>query len=337
LVPDDSNRGALVDNTVVAAGQTRLLFHTFPYRGDPNSGRDCPLNYYVATLRPGLPAPEVERLAGEVCGFTGTGGRLLDNGDLLLVSRNQLQRWRGGEIVKAVDLSSLPALGDRDYDAMRAVHLHAMTPTGDTVLLIPGGGYMPDEFGEATFLLVALDAEGQRRWRLPVLHGEGGGAPEKLWLADDGTVLVHVLSIGQGQDGGAIGSRHLLHLVSREGRTLGSVEIARDVQPSMEDLVAAGEQGMESAMALAGGTVLESVERIAARSAPGGDPARAGADTAHLAPLARAVEERRTGPRDLHVALAALADVALATLLVVGSAARLVDDAARQIADKFKA
>ena len=34
----DSNKGALVDNAVVAVKQTRLLFHTFPRRGDPNSG-----------------------------------------------------------------------------------------------------------------------------------------------------------------------------------------------------------------------------------------------------------------------------------------------------------
>lgn len=270
LIPDDSNKGALVDNAVVAAGQTRLLFHTFPRRGDPNSGKDCPLNYYAATLLPGLPQPEIELLASGVCGFIGTGGRLLENGDLLLVSGKQLQRWRGGEIVSRTRLSSLPALGGQDYDAARAVHYHAMTPTGETVLLIPGGGYMPGEFKGASFLLLALDAKAEQRWRLPVFPGDGGGAPEKVWLAEDGTVLVHVLAIGDGQDGGAIGSRHLLHLISRDGRALGTVEIARDVQPSIEDLVAAGEKGLASAMALADGTVLESVERIAAQPAPSG-------------------------------------------------------------------
>ena len=270
LIPGDSNKGALVDNAVVAVEQTRLLFHTFPRRGDPNSGKDCPLNYYAATLRPGLPEPELEVLASGVCGFIGTGGRLLDNGDLLLVSRNQLQRWQGGEIVSQVNLSSLPGLGAQDYDAARAVHLHAMTSTGETVLLIPGGGYMPDEFEGASFLLLALDAQGEQRWRLPFYPPESGGAANRVWLGDDGTVLVHALAINKGQDGGGIGSRHLLHLVSRDGRALGMVEIARDVQPSIEDLVAAGEKGLESAMAMADAAVLESVERIAAQSAPGG-------------------------------------------------------------------
>jgi hypothetical protein len=270
LIPGDSNKGALVDNAVVTAGHTRLLFHTFPRRGDPNSGKDCPLNYYAATLRPGLPQPELELLASEVCGFVGTGGRLLDNGDLLLVTRNQLQRWRGGKVVSSVNLSTLPALGAQDYDAARAVHLHAITSTGETVLLIPGGGYMPGEFEAASFLLLALDARGEQRWRLPVYPEKGGGAVNRVWLSDDGMVLVQALAINEGQDGGGIGSRHLLHLVSRDGQALGTVEIARDVQPSMEDLAAAGEKGLESAMAMAGEMVLESVERIAAQSAPGG-------------------------------------------------------------------
>ena len=125
-------------------------------------------------------------MASGVCGFIGTGGRLLENGDLLLVSGKQLQRWRGGEIVSRTRLSSLPALGGQDYDAARAVHYHAMTPTGETVLLIPGGGYMPGEFKGASFLLLALDAKAEQRWRLPVFPGDGGGAPEKVWLAEDG-------------------------------------------------------------------------------------------------------------------------------------------------------
>ncbi len=84
VIPGDTNRGLVVDNAVVEADGTRLLFHTFPQRGDPNAGGDCPLNFYTTSLLPGLPNATAEPIAIDVCGFAGTHGRLLDNGDLLL-------------------------------------------------------------------------------------------------------------------------------------------------------------------------------------------------------------------------------------------------------------
>jgi hypothetical protein len=266
VVPGDTNRGVVVDNAVVTADGTRLLFHTLPQRGDPNSGSDCPLNFYAASLRPGLSAAVAVPLATEVCGFTGTSGRLLDNGDLLLVTRNWWQRWRDGKIQSSANLAALPAMGKEGYDAARGAHLVAIGPNGETALSIPGGGYMPREFDGASFLLVVLSAQGKQRW----LHPQQGGNVNNIWLGADGTLLAHVISIGDQQAGGTMASRHLLQVFSSDGQSLGAVEIASDSGPSLEELLSAGEKGIESALTLANAAIAESVERIAVKPAPGG-------------------------------------------------------------------
>ena len=60
---DDSNSRIVVENAIVNGNQTTILFWTWPDLGNPNSGKNCPLNFYSVTLKPGLPYADPAVLA----------------------------------------------------------------------------------------------------------------------------------------------------------------------------------------------------------------------------------------------------------------------------------
>src|SRR5210317_315215 len=83
----DSNSRIVVENATVKGNETTVLFWTWPDLGDPNSGKECPLNFYSVTLRPGLKSVQADTVAREVCSGIVAKGGVLDDGDGLIIAR----------------------------------------------------------------------------------------------------------------------------------------------------------------------------------------------------------------------------------------------------------
>ncbi len=106
---EDSNSRIVVENAIINGNETSIFFWTWPYIGDPNAGKPCPLNFYSLTLRPGLPSVQPQMIAKGICGGITAKGGLLDNGDALIMVRDRLERWHGGEKISSKLFSAIGA------------------------------------------------------------------------------------------------------------------------------------------------------------------------------------------------------------------------------------
>lgn len=190
LIPGDTNSRITVENAVVEGERTTVFFLTWPYLGDPDSGKPCPLNYYAVTLQPGLPGMPVETVAKGVCSSLFQKSRLLDDGDALLIVGDRLERWRQGERVDSRAFSAIDAISALGVStALHGGQLYAISPAGDVVLAVhsDGGGG-----GQAELVAASLRPDTTRRWEARIGDAGQYTAPDNVWAGNGGSALIQL-------------------------------------------------------------------------------------------------------------------------------------------------
>jgi len=190
---EDSNSRIVVENAVVNGNETTILFWTWPYMGDPNSGKNCPINFYSVTLKPGLPSVQPETIAKGICGGITAKGGLLDNGDALIMVRDRLERWNGGEKTSSELFSAISATSKlRVTTDDTGAQFWDIAPGGDLVMAIPVGGYIAKDFPDSSLILASLEHGEKERWQLKLNDVGTYYTINNIWAALDGGALLYI-------------------------------------------------------------------------------------------------------------------------------------------------
>ena len=190
VIPDDRNSRLTVGNVVVKEQEDILFFVTWPYLGDPLSGQECALNFYTLTLKPGLLSLQARPVGKGVCSGLLQKSRLLDNGDVLLVTGKRFQRWRNGEEAERTAFTEVKNIGSLGglielYDPAA----FAISPEGHiaTAVAVADPGKASGDGGHA-FKAVVISPERSLQWSSPVSTG-GFATLGKVVVTADGSAL----------------------------------------------------------------------------------------------------------------------------------------------------
>jgi len=190
LIPEDDNSRITVQNVVVEGGTTTLFFLTWPYPGDPGSGKACPLNYYAVTLEPGLPPARTRAVAKGVCGGQFQVARLLADGEARIIIEDRIERWRDGDRLDATTFGSLSALKGIDVHTDRmGAQFFGVFPDGGAVIARAGIGQLGPLLGDATALVTGLAPDNERRWIAGIGSQGGRTSIKELWVGAGGVLL----------------------------------------------------------------------------------------------------------------------------------------------------
>jgi hypothetical protein len=262
LNPPDSNSRVVVGNAVVKDNQTTVLFWTYPYLGDPGSGKNCPLNYYTVTLRPGLPQAQAELVAANVCGNGLEGGLLLDNGDALIMATRHIERWRAGKRISSHPTSSLGATTGRGFDPAYGDQLFKITPPGEiTVAKVLHDNNQARSAGNV-WATTRLDESWNQIWTLR--SGEPGqrSTIEGIWAMSKGSVLIHVSTMPA--DNSSFNSQHYLYFINAQGQLNQQVQLSIDDVPVVEARPNMSQAELQQMFAQLAEANPESIEHLAA-------------------------------------------------------------------------
>ena len=190
---EDSNSRIVVENAVVNGSETTILFWSWPDLGDPNSGKNCPINFYSVTLRLGLPSVQPETVAKGICGGITAKGSILDNSDALIMVRNRLERWSGGEKISSELFSAISATSKlRVTTDDTGAQFWDIAPSGDLVVAIPVGGYIAKDFPDSKLILASLKHGDEERWQLQLNDVGTYYTINNIWAAQDGGALLYI-------------------------------------------------------------------------------------------------------------------------------------------------
>jgi hypothetical protein len=256
LTAPDGNSRLVVENAVVKDDETTLLFWTHPELGDPGSGQPCPLNFYTITLQAGLPTARADLAARGVCGSALLKARLQDDGDVLILAADRLERWRKGERVSSHVLSDLEATRGLGSDTTSGGQWHAMTSTGDVIIAVPAGG----DGADAGVQVVSLASDARLRWR-SVLNEPGQHfMVQNLWATGGGGALFHVGLIPA--DNSRITAEDHLYLIGANGARAEAVRLSIDDQPDLQSLMTMAQADIQQALARVGEANPEAIEKL---------------------------------------------------------------------------
>jgi hypothetical protein len=269
LVPGDTNSRVTVENAVVKGNETTVFFLTWPYLGDPNSGKTCPLNYYSVTLKPGLPTARADVVAKGVCGGLFQKSRLLDNGEALIIIRDRLERWQSGEQIRSDSFSDFDAasklrvttddMGGQFYD---------VSPSGDVVLAIPVSGYISQNFPDSNLVLAGLKLNGEQRWEQQLSDVGQYFTIERLWAAQDGGALLKITT--HSTDSMIPVDEPQLRIISNDGKQK-QLKLTRAGEPFDAASIRPGSQAdMERFYEHQRNAKPESIETVGAKAREGG-------------------------------------------------------------------
>lgn len=212
--PGDSNSRITVENAVVKGSETTVFFLTYPDRGDPNSGKPCPLNYYSVKLRPGLPVANVDLVAKGVCSGLMQKSRLLDNGDALMVVGDRLERWRAGEQIDSQRFSSMDAASKlRVSTGDMGAQFYDISPLGDVVLAVTSGGFSQSDFPDSSMVMTNLKPDGKRRWESKLSNGnqDSFNTPEQVRAGSGGSAVLYTSMLASGLSPAAEAQLHFIN------------------------------------------------------------------------------------------------------------------------------
>ena len=284
----DTNSRIEVENAIINGDETTIFFWTWPYMGDPNSGKSCAMNFYSVTLRPGLPAIQPEVVAPGVCaGMALLEGELLKNGDGKIIVRDRLEQWRNGEKISSKSFSSIDhisTLGINSDD--RGGQYYAFNPSGDLVVAAP------DSPG-TSWVIASLKPDNERRWLLKLGdEGEAIGI-EQLWAGVDGGALLH--STTYDKSAMVLDIETQIQIITGAGKQ-STIKLMVMVEPfDMASIRPGSEEDMQRFYQHQQNAKPESIEKLSARPRDGGgfdvlfhrrssDVARAGHFLARFSP-----------------------------------------------------
>jgi hypothetical protein len=261
----DTNSRIEVENAIINGDETTLFFWTWPYPGDPDSGKPCPMNFYSVTLQAGLPSIQPEVVAKGVCaGMALLEGGLLDNGDGKIIVRDRLERWRAGRQISSEPFSSIGHIGTlRVNSDDRGSQFYGFNPSGDLVMAISVAGRAAKDWPGASWVIASLNPGNEKRWLLKAGDDVETLGIERLWAGRDGGALLHATTFRKGSMPPEPETQ--IRIVSADGRlsTIKLMEMAEpfdfaSISPGSEEDLRKYYEHQENARP-------ESIEKLSAR------------------------------------------------------------------------
>ncbi|MEM7502197.1 MAG: hypothetical protein AAF417_09150 [Pseudomonadota bacterium] len=216
---------------------TSVLILTYPDTNQPHIRERCTANFYVIKAAPGLKSTELLTVAENYCGHRlGASGRLLTNGDVVLLVEGRVETWRP-------DVGKIDGFAIADVDALERHHPSA-TSSFRNIDVFDGGsvayaGGLPRARGDAdtpSAVIAGLSRDGEVRW--DQVFAEAGVAlnVDSIWATADGGALLLVTASpmrGRGYAAGTApadmaGSETRLYRFSATGDVAEAVVINRE-------------------------------------------------------------------------------------------------------------
>ena len=267
IIPNDGNSRISVQNAVVRDTETTLLFYTWPYLGDPGSGEECAINYYSVTLRPGLSDAQARPVAMKVCSGIQSQGGLLEDGDALVLARDRLERWRGGERLNSRSFSSMEATGKLGVTtADSGGQFYAISPAGSLVLAMPVNGQISENYPGAKLVMTSVKPNGDLRWERVFSDSITMLSALELWASEGGAALLRMDTLVEGSM--VADSETSLLMISGSGSER-RIKLSRAVAP-FDFTRIKDEQDLQNFYETQGDERSEVIESLVARATPGG-------------------------------------------------------------------
>ena len=267
LIPGDSNSRISVESAVIRGKETSLLFYTWPYLGDPQSGQECAINYYSVTLRPGLPDTQASPVAMGVCSGIQSRGGLLENGDALVLARDRLERWRDGERLNSQSFSSLEATGKLGVTTADAgAQFYAISPDGSLVLAMPVNGQISENYPGSRLVITSMKPNGDLRWEKKLSDSLTMISALDLWASEGGSALLRMDTVVEGSM--LADSETSLLMISGAGLEK-RIKLSQAAAP-FDITSIKGEQDLQKFYETRGDERSEVIESLVARATPGG-------------------------------------------------------------------
>ena len=199
ITPPDSNSRIAVENTIIQNGETTVFFLSWPYLGDPQSGKPCPLNYYAVTVAAGLAEPRLETIARGVCGGLIQNGTLLASGEASILIAGNWEHWRNGEKLDSKSLASFEGLSSLGFDDQTSLpEFFDQASNGDLVAAVLSASSRNSSDVGGLLNVTRLSAKGEPRWKSASEDSVSDVMAARAWAGPDGGALIHASSATDG-------------------------------------------------------------------------------------------------------------------------------------------
>jgi hypothetical protein len=222
-----------------------LLYFTRPDRNQAHFSEKCTTNIYVLDLSPGLQNTGKSRLAENFCGYFGVFGKLLANGDVLIISGDSVETWRRGAAkVSAWDFGHVASLQGR-WNRVNDGNLAGTPIDADrqgNVFIAKAYGRKRNDTKTASGMVAAISSAGEPLWSVELEEPGVSLSVVHLWAAGDGGAWLHItatpssgptLTGVEAPPGANIMSQDRLYRVSPDGQMSSAVELIRHMMPDL--------------------------------------------------------------------------------------------------------
>ncbi len=265
-MPPDGNSRLLVLDTLQQNGATRVLYLSYPDRGDAASGKACAVEAYEVTLQPDLANASHVHAASKLCGALGTQGRLMADGSVLILTGKQLLRWRGGQLESGTELSAIDSIARLKPGAADPAQKYSIGVRGDLLGAVPVAGQgRTADLGVSIF---ALSPEGELLWNRELRESGKRLSLAGIWAGANGGALLYVESMPS--NGSSMNIIRQLLPISAVGEVLQAVNISEDQQFDLQQITELGQADMARLGEIMQSSYLESVPKLAVSPAADG-------------------------------------------------------------------
>jgi hypothetical protein len=240
---DDRNATIDVQDAMARGSGTQLLYFTRPDRSQAHFKEKCTINIHVLDLSPGLQETSKSLLAENFCSYFGMFGKLLANGDAVIVAGDRVETWRrgAGKVNSWVfgDVSSLRGRWNQINDGNLAGIPIDVDRQGN-VFIARGYGRTRNDTKTTSGMVAAISSKGEPLWSIELEEPGVLLTVVHLWAAGDGGALLHITATPmsgaalpgiEAPQGANIMSQDRLYRVSPDGRMSSAVELIRHMMP----------------------------------------------------------------------------------------------------------
>jgi hypothetical protein len=245
IINDDRNSMIGIQDAMAGDSGTQLLYFTRPDRNQAHFSEKCTTNIYVLDLSPGLQNTGKSRLAENFCGYFGVFGKLLANGDVLIISGDSVETWRRGAAkVSAWDFGHVASLQGR-WNRVNDGNLAGTPIDADrqgNVFIAKAYGRKRNDTKTASGMVAAISSAGEPLWSVELEEPGVSLSVVHLWAAGDGGAWLHItatpssgptLTGVEAPPGANIMSQDRLYRVSPDGQMSSAVELIRHMMPDL--------------------------------------------------------------------------------------------------------
>jgi len=237
LVNIDRNYFVRAIDWIDTSAGTSVLVLTFPDINQPHIREGCAVNFYVLKVTPRLKSTELLPVAENYCGHRlEESGRLLANGDVVLLVEGNVETWRPGVgRISGWVIADVNALERHHPAATRSLRVIDVFTDGN----IAYAGGLPRARGDAetpSAIIAGLSPDGTLRWDHVFAEPGVDLVSQDIWATADGGALLLVTANpmrGPGYPDGVAppdmaGSETRLYRFSATGEVAAPVVIHRE-------------------------------------------------------------------------------------------------------------